>query len=449
MPSPEEIAQGLSLGSSTEITEKLGALTAKLTELTERVGDQSITKDEFEKAKEERSAIAEELQGLITERDEKVRKEAAEKAAAETRELLSRFRMPSKAAFFGGGAGYVEPTYQKGAFLTAILNAKSHDPETIAAGKAALAELGSAYQPSWGKATLGLTDATGGFIVPNNMVEALVKAPTSQFSARRLLNVVAGVTGAGVDQPYRGTAPARMTVIAPGSTKENLDLTYGNYTATMYTVARIYDLAQRFVRQSAGAAEQDVLQELTNAARLGENYYTLYGSGSSEPFGIDTALNGNPAWTTSFTPSSTTLVGAILTGVARLASALAARNITADAVLLNPVDFWAMATQGDDTGGYRFAGIAGPANIEVGTLLTPWGVPVYSVPDLTADTMLAGEFKSAKFYVGQDFRIDTSTEAGTRWDQNLVGFRGEEEIGFDAQSAVATGHFQRITNVAP
>jgi hypothetical protein len=39
-----------------------------------------------------------------------------------------------------------------------------------------------------------------------------------------------------------------------------------------------------------------------------------------------------------------------------------------------------------------------------------------------------------------------SSEAGDRWDKNLTGFRGEEEIAFDARHAVYAGRFQRITN---
>ena len=48
-----------------------------------------------------------------------------------------------------------------------------------------------------------------------------------------------------------------------------------------------------------------------------------------------------------------------------------------------------------------------------------------------------------------EFRIDTSDQAGTRWDQNLIGFRGEEEIGFHAGPAVNVGAMQLMTAVVP
>jgi hypothetical protein len=51
--------------------------------------------------------------------------------------------------------------------------------------------------------------------------------------------------------------------------------------------------------------------------------------------------------------------------------------------------------------------------------------------------------------VGDGFRVDTSTEANTRWDLNLTGFRGEEEIGFNADPYVSSGIFQLITWLIP
>jgi hypothetical protein len=48
---------------------------------------------------------------------------------------------------------------------------------------------------------------------------------------------------------------------------------------------------------------------------------------------------------------------------------------------------------------------------------------------------------------GAPARIDTSEEAGTRWDQNLVGFRGEMDIGFDARPAVYAGALQVVADI--
>ena len=39
--------------------------------------------------------------------------------------------------------------------------------------------------------------------------------------------------------------------------------------------------------------------------------------------------------------------------------------------------------------------------------------------------------------------------AGTRWDFNLLGFRGEAELGFHAGAGVAVGGAQLITGLIP
>jgi hypothetical protein len=78
-------------------------------------------------------------------------------------------------------------------------------------------------------------------------------------------------------------------------------------------------------------------------------------------------------------------------------------------------------------------------------------VPIYYDANLgtnaTTKIAIGGEWDALKLYRGMEFRIDTSDVAGTRWDYNLIGFRGEEEIGFHAGSAVAVGAMQLVTSV--
>jgi len=45
--------------------------------------------------------------------------------------------------------------------------------------------------------------------------------------------------------------------------------------------------------------------------------------------------------------------------------------------------------------------------------------------------------------------VDTSDIAGTRWDYNVTGFRGEMEMAFDARPAVFAGYAQLITDIIP
>lgn len=301
------------------------------------------------------------------------------------------------------------------------------------------------------KATLGTTSATGGVLIPGAVVTDLVKPGRYRSAVTGLVNGIRGVSAYQTSIPVRVSAPARAVVALWGDTKENVNLTYGGYTATMYTLARIYDVAKQFLRFSQGAAEQDVLQELAHAFELGEAYYILQGDGTDEPYGIQTAIaNAFGAYTTSFTPSATTLAGSIAKAVASAAGDLAVRNRFPEAALLAPAAYWTMVSQGTDTAGFFFAPAGGPENIRPGTLMSPFGLPVYSESQLAGtDDLLVGEFSAHKVFFGESYRVDTSDQAGTRWDANLVGFRGEEEMGADARAAVFAGAFQFIADVMP
>jgi HK97 family phage major capsid protein len=232
----------------------------------------------------------------------------------------------------------------------------------------------------------------------------------------------------------------------------------------MYTLARIYDIGNQFLRQSRGAAEQDVLEELAAAFAQGEAYYVREGSGSSEPFGYTPALtNGPAAFRTAFTPSATTLAGSIATAIALDAGVLAGRGAAPRsgvglAAVLSATAYWTMLAQGTDSAGFFFNPAAGPTaiNVPAGTLITPFGIPVYPDADAdlegtaaVADNLVVGNWKKFKLYFGQSYRVDSSDQAGTRWDTNLTGFRGEEEMGFDARPAVYAGYFQMNTDVIP
>ncbi len=100
---------------------------------------------------------------------------------------------------------------------------------------------------------------------------------------------------------------------------------------------------------------------------------------------------------------------------------------------MNTTDFWRMLRQGADTAGFW---LDPGVDVQSGRALSAWGIPIRHTPNIASDTLVVGEFKSVKFYRGQGYRVDVSSEAGDRWDKNLTGFRGEEDIAFDARPAV-------------
>jgi len=369
---------------------------------------------------------------------------------------LYQYRSPSLAGAIGGGryAGHSGGPYEPGSFVKALLSLNDRaGPERAVAAKATLEALGSRWSdvPVDSKATLGDTAAAGGWIVPNAVVAPIEKPAKFGSPFRDLCTVVPGVSAPSVDLPWRSAAPARAVVSLFGQTKENVNLVYDGYTATMYTLARIYDLGKQFVRQSAGAAEADVMGELASAFNRGETHYVLNGTGTNEPYGLVTALATAPGFTSSFT-AATTLAGSILAAISTAAGALANRERTPEAAILNAATFWQMTRQGADAAGFYIAGANGPVSIpgiRPGTVLTPFGIPVIPISSVPTDDLIVGEFSALKMFIGESFRVDTSDQAGDRWDKNLVGFRGEMELGLDARPAVFAGAFEYVADVTP
>lgn len=405
------------------------------------------------------------LSGLKAKHDEEVRDAALEEAQANAKaalEMASGLRAPSKASHIGTGRVLVPSMsgYQRGSFIAAIetLNSRDAFDDERRAAKATLDALGSMYltpEQAGSKATLGATDATGGWILPNAIVEPLIKTGRFKPGVERLVASRPGMADQyQIDIPFRRASPSRALVAPWGDTKENRNLTYEGYTATLYTIAAIHDVGKQFVRKSRGAAEADVLGELNDAFARGRAYYILNGSGSAEPYGLQTALalGGASGFTTSFSPVATTLAGSIASAIAKAGGALAGRDRTPTGALLDASMYWAMLAQGTDTAGFWFAGQRGgtPEDIDPNTLVSPFGIPV--IPDneiAGTDDLIVGEWDALKVYYGESFRVDSSDVAGERWDKNLVGFRGEQEIGLDARPAVFAGAFETVADITP
>ncbi len=442
----------------TELAEKVGKAAASLDEIVKAMDEAKDTDaarwNELNEARKAESATLTELKDA----HDKAKREADHKAAMEeTQRVLSEVRAPSKAKMIGFGRSVLGTSYSPGTFITAVATASNPMamPEDRQAAKAILSGLGSHYQTpdeagSAGvlKATTGLTDAAGGWILPNAIVDDLIKVGRYQSAVTRLVTRRTGLGGAtAVDIPYRTTDAARAAVIEWGSLKTNVDLTYGGYTATLYTLAKIHDVSNQFLRKSAGAAEADVLDELARAFALGEAYYILQGSGSSEPYGLQTAITNAPAtFTSSTVAAAATRAGAIITIIANLAGTLAGRNRTPEAALVSQSSLWTLAAQGTEDAGFFLDVTTDPTS----PTIRVFGIPVYGDNYVAgSDDLIMGEFSALKVYYGDGMRVDSSNVANTRWDYNLTGFRGEMEMGLDARPAVYAGAFQFQSDIIP
>lgn len=365
--------------------------------------------------------------------------QAARKAMLESGVVPHR---PSKAhLIIGGAAG--DYTTSGPDFASAVWLARSRDYDEQRTGKAMLEELGSRYQEMAGKSTLGDSDAAGGYLVPR-VTAGVTESTTIASPVRYLLNVIKMRFGASVDVPLDSelSAPARASIVARGETKTNVNVSLASYSATFYTLARIFDVSNQLLRQSNGGAEKLVRSKLAKAFSLGESHYVLSGTGTNEPKGILTSVAAGPAtYTSSHTASDSTIVGSVRRAVATMAQALAARGRDPDGLLLNPGDLAHAAAQGSDTGGFWTSGTMGDIGLP--------GVRIYTSAAVPSKTAILGEWKSADLFVGDDYRVDTSSEAGDRWDKNLTGFRGELELAWNADPYVLSGAFQVVTTLIP
>ena len=136
-------------------------------------------------------------------------------------------------------------------------------------------------------------------------------------------------------------------------------------------------------------------------------------------------------------------------------SALVGRGRDPEAIVMDRVTYFTILAQGTDAAGFWMSPNNNPgfSRDAAGRLLFQ-GVPILYDINFNANTgttkaAIAAEWSQFRFYRGAEFRIDTSDVAGTRWDYNLVGFRGEEEIGFNAYPAIQTGAAQLLVNIIP
>lgn len=119
---------------------------------------------------------------------------------------------------------------------------------------------------------------------------------------------------------------------------------------------------------------------------------------------------------------------------------------------MTPTDWWELAVEtlgSSGSGGWALAPGDGPQVNASRRSFPLWGVPVFrdNSTFLTTGTALIAAWSDIDLFFGDTYRIDVSTEAGTRWDRNITGFRAEEEIAFNADPYVLTGKVQRVTGL--
>lgn len=402
-----------------------------------------IPQDDWNTHKAEVSRLAHEIEGLISAERERAQTKEATELKAQV-EALTKRATKADALTIGDeelaikAGGPADP--EDGIWLKSLWEAKTQgDPAAWAALKA----------------TLGETSANGGYVIPNNFVYKVIQIAKAKNIYRNLLTVIPGVRGNAVDIPYELDDSSLIKVGAQGgsvttfgSNKENRNFTLASATATLYVLARIIDVGNQFLKRSEGAAEMLVRSKLGRAFGLAEADLILNGTGvSNQPKGLITSIAA-----ASSTYSTAYSSGVRADTIATAIGVLEGRAYFPTAIVTNVADFWQIVTDTQGTsgsGGYAVSPMGGATFDpgKPGSSLHIWGVPVLRDPLMTNGTAIMGEWDAAQLFTGDEYRVDVSDEAGTRWDTNLTGFRAEEEIAFNADPYVLTGMFQRVTGL--
>ena len=426
-----------------DLNAQVEALTASITELASELRDKSdIPEDRISAIETEISTKSAQLDTLYAQK----REQDVDKKLAELDERLKAFntaQAKTKAAAIMAGvtdqqrahAVKAVGEYNEQNFLKALVDRR----------------LGSIEASEFVKSVLGTSDATGQAIVPNNFVAGLVEALTLANPYRGVFEVVDGLTVNAIDIPYEITAiTAALLQGAYGSNKDIRDFQFGQATATLYSIAQIADIGNQLLRQSSGAAERAARRRLAGSIGMLEATYITNGSGSSQPLGFFPALAafGDPIGFKT-TLSSEPRLAAMARGIA----AMETRGVQrANLVFcMNPTDYWETAAEGLGTayaGGWAVDPAGGAAANP--PITSAWGVKLLSDPNwpsTKAGTGLLIDTSEVQMFVGGAYRVDVSTEAGTRFDQNITGFRAEEDFGFNAEPYVRTGRVQQVIGI--
>jgi HK97 family phage major capsid protein len=426
---------------STDLDQKVETLTHDIQELATELRDKdALPLDRVTAMQEEITTKSAALDKLVAQKkQEQVDSEL--KSLSDRLASFARTSAQTKASAILAGVSHDGPSikavgrYTENNFLAALVNRRTGDTDA----------------QEFVKAVLGTSAATGAALVPGNFVSTLVEQVALVNPYRELFNVVTGVQGAGVNIPYDATSiTAALLQGAYGSNKDVRDFGFASATATLYTIAQIADIGNQLLRQSNGAAEQSARRRLAASIGLKEAQLINNGSGSGEPLGFFPALAAFGQVAAFITTlSSEPRVAAIGRGIA----AMEARGIPSTnlCVVMSPTDYWEAATEGLGTsyaGGWAIDPAAGASASPPPERV--WGVPVKrdaTWPAAQVGTALIIDRTEVEIFTGDEFRIDVSSEAGSRFDQNITGFRAEEEFAFNAEPYVRTGKVQRVNGL--
>ena len=244
----------------------------------------------------------------------------------------------------------------------------------------------------------------------------LVMLPRRRPTIRSLLRVVP-ITTQDVEYPEQTQRADQAAPVAEGALKPESGMAFTLKTIGTKVIAH-WVTASRQVLQDNSQLQALIDDELRYGLTMEEESQILYGDGTGQNLpGIVPAAT---AYADPLALASPNQIDTI--GTALLQADLT--DVTADGIVLNPVDWQRMRMLKDADGNY----ILGAPGANVPPVL--FGRPVVATQAMTAGTFLVGPFRTgATLYDRMRATVMISTEHADYFTRNLVAILGEERVG--------------------
>jgi HK97 family phage major capsid protein len=263
---------------------------------------------------------------------------------------------------------------------------------------------------------------TGGSVFLTNQKPGIIANPARKLHVRDIPALPKGTT-TGTRFDYlkeSGAGEGAIAPVAETATKPQIDLDLVEATAPVEVIAGWLRISNKMLNNVPGLIS--FLQaRLLEKLLIVEDDQLINGNGTSPNIsGITDTGN--------FTAASASQALAKIEQLVLSISQLEELERTADAILLRPSDFWAMAlTKASTSGEYDLPGIVTFADNQ----LRIAGVPAYRTTAMTADKYIVGDFGMGAMLLQRSApRIELFREDGTNVRENKVTVRVEEEIAF-------------------
>jgi HK97 family phage major capsid protein len=224
--------------------------------------------------------------------------------------------------------------------------------------------------------------------------------------------------------------------VAEGSAKPESALTFDQTTDPVSKIAHWLPVTEELL-EDVPAIQSYIDARLTLGVQLAEEDQLLNGNGTAPNLrGVlnRVGLAASIARNAGATPPETN-ADAILRQITAIATSA---FIYPDGVVMNPANWFTVATSKDTTGQY-FGG--GPfSSLPTATL---WGTPVAITPSIVANTALVGAFRTmSQVFRKGGIRVEASNSHQDFFIKNLVAIRAEERL---ALAVYRPGAFGTVT----